>query len=122
MISKKPRPSSTFTPCPYVKLDEDGPTSPTRSNPIQTIYENSVIHDGKSPEAARVTGYPGGHVEGYPDTFRALFSQVYADVVAGGPAAEPAYPSFVDGLDALLVTEAIARSSREQRWVTVDRR
>ena len=74
-----------------------------------------------SPDAARVTAYPGGHVEGYPDTFRGLFSQVYADVANGGPAADPVYPTFADGLDALQVTEAIARSSREQRWVTVER-
>ena len=38
-----------------------------------------------SPDAARVIGYPGGHVEGYPDTFRALFAEVYADVANGGP-------------------------------------
>jgi len=74
-----------------------------------------------APEAARITGYPGGHVEGYADTFRALFSQVYADVLAGGPSADPLYPTFADGHDALLVAEAVARSSQEQRWVTVDR-
>jgi predicted dehydrogenase len=74
-----------------------------------------------SPDAARVIGYPGGHVEGYPDTFRALFAEVYADVMAGGPSGTPRYPTFADGHDALLVTEAIARSSREQRWVTVER-
>ena len=74
-----------------------------------------------SPEAARVTGYPGGHVEGYPDTFRALFAEVYRDVAAGGPAAPPTYPTFADGHDALLVTEAVARSSREQRWIRVER-
>ncbi len=38
-------------------------------------------------DAARVTGYPGGHVEGYPDTFRAFFNEVYQDVLAGGPSA-----------------------------------
>ena len=74
-----------------------------------------------SPEAARVIGYPGGHVEGYPDTFRALFAEVYADVLAGGPSAEPTYPIFADGHDALLVTEAVARSSTEQRWIRVER-
>jgi predicted dehydrogenase len=73
------------------------------------------------PEAARVIGYPGGHVEGYPDTFRALFAEVYADVAAGGPADAPTYPTFADGHDALLVTEAVARSSQEQRWVRVER-
>jgi predicted dehydrogenase len=73
------------------------------------------------PEAARIIGYPGGHVEGYPDTFRALFAEVYADVLAGGPSPEPTYPTFSDGHDALLVTEAVARSSNEQRWVQVTR-
>lgn len=74
-----------------------------------------------APEAARIMGYPGGHVEGYPDTFRALFEQVYADVANGGPSDTPSYPTFADGHDALLVTEAVARSSAEQRWVSVDR-
>ena len=35
-----------------------------------------------APDAARTVGYPGGHVEGYPDTFRALFNEVYQDVAA----------------------------------------
>ena len=74
-----------------------------------------------SPEAARLIGYPGGHVEGYPDTFRALFREVYTDIASGGPAAVPTYPTFADGHDALLVTEAVARSSAEQRWVRVER-
>ncbi|HDL49599.1 MAG TPA: Gfo/Idh/MocA family oxidoreductase [Actinobacteria bacterium] len=74
-----------------------------------------------APEAVRITAYPAGHVEGYPDTFRALFAQIYEDVLGGGPSAEPTYPTFADGLDVLHVTEAVVRSSREQRWVTVER-
>jgi predicted dehydrogenase len=74
-----------------------------------------------APAAAAVTQYPGGHVEGYPDTFRGLFSRVYDDVRRGEPSPEPDYPTFVDGHDVLLVTEAIARSSREGRWTRVDR-
>jgi predicted dehydrogenase len=73
------------------------------------------------PEAARIIGYPAGHVEGYPDTFRALFGEVYRDVAAGGPSDDPTYPTFADGHDALLVTEAVAASSAERRWVTVER-
>lgn len=73
------------------------------------------------PPAARITGYPGGHVEGYPDTFRALFQEVYRDIASGGPSPMPTYPTFADGHDVLLVTEAIATSSKEQRWITVDR-
>lgn len=89
-----------------------------RGRPNEVLQRDPSL---AAPDAARVTGYPGGHVEGYPDTFRALFAEVYADVVKGRPAAQPTYPTFADGLDALVVTEAIARSSREQRWVTVDR-
>jgi predicted dehydrogenase len=73
------------------------------------------------PEVARLIAYPGGHVEGFPDTFRALFSQVYADVAGGHPSETPTYPTFADGHDVMLVTDAIAQSHREQRWVSVQR-
>jgi predicted dehydrogenase len=74
-----------------------------------------------SPEAAKLITYPGGHVEGFPDTFRALFSQVYADVARGGPSDEPTYPSFAEGHDVVLVTDAIAKSHQGQRWTAVER-
>jgi predicted dehydrogenase len=64
---------------------------------------------------------PGGHVEGYFDTFCAHFRAIYADVAAGGPSSDPGYPTFADGHDEMLVGEAIARSAREERWVEVDR-
>ena len=74
-----------------------------------------------APEAARLIGYPGGHVEGFPDTFRALFSRVYADVQAGGPADAPSYPTFADGHDAVLVTDAVAESNETRKWTPVRR-
>ena len=43
-------------------------------------------------DVARLIGYPGGHVEGYPDTFRALFAEVYAAVAEGRQPDEPALP------------------------------
>ena len=89
-----------------------------RGRPNEILQRDPTL---AAPEAARLIGYPGGHVEGYPDTFKALFSQVYADVVKGAPSPNPNYPTFTDGHDAVCVTEAIARSSAEVRWVTVDR-
>lgn len=74
-----------------------------------------------APEAATLIAYPGGHVEGFPDTFRALFSRVYRDVEAGSPSAEPDYPTFADGHDVMLVTEAVVRSHEDQKWATVRR-
>jgi predicted dehydrogenase len=89
-----------------------------RGRPNEILQRDPSLTD---ETAARVIGYPGGHVEGYPDTFRALFAEVYRDIADGGPSPAPTYPTFADGNDALLVTEAIAISSAEQRWVRVER-
>jgi predicted dehydrogenase len=70
---------------------------------------------------AAVTGYPAGHVEGYPDTFRGLFAAVYADIAAGKPSAAPAYPTFADGHDIALVCQAVAESARSRAWTPVER-
>jgi predicted dehydrogenase len=64
--------------------------------------------------------YPPGHAEGFPDTFKQLYRAVYRAVAAGGPPAEPDYPTFADGHDEALIADAIATSHAEQRWVTVD--
>jgi predicted dehydrogenase len=74
-----------------------------------------------APEASRLIAYPGGHLEGFPDTFRALFSQVYADVEQGGPSGSPSYPTFADGHEVMAVTEAIAQSHQQERWIAVER-
>lgn len=75
------------------------------------------------PLAAATAAYPAGHVEGYPDTFRALFQAIYADVLAGAPSPEgtASYPTFADGHDGSLVGEAVARSARSGTWATVER-
>jgi predicted dehydrogenase len=62
---------------------------------------------------------PGGHVEGYADTFRALYAAVYAAIDAGRPGTN--YPTFADGHDMMLVMDAITRSAGEGRWVHVQR-
>ena len=72
-----------------------------------------------SPAAAATTRLPAAHGEGYADTFRELYRAVYAEVAQGGPSAQPAYPTFLDGHVANVLCEAIAQSSRERRWVAV---
>jgi predicted dehydrogenase len=64
---------------------------------------------------------PGGHVEGFADTFHALFRAIYADVGNDGPAERPVYPTFADGHDEMLVGDAVASSARHGRWTPVDR-
>ena len=73
-----------------------------------------------TPAGVAAAGYPAGHVEGYPDTFRALFAAVYRDIAAGGPSADPAYPTFADGHDAVAVVRSDRESARSGTWATVD--
>ena len=74
---------------------------------------------GSAGRAASVL--PAGHVEGFGDTFGALFRAIYADVADGHPAVRPPYATFADGHDEMIVNDAIAESARLGRWVEVDR-
>jgi predicted dehydrogenase len=89
-----------------------------RDRPNETASKDPAL---MTDLGASVTGYPAGHVEGYPDTFKALFAAVYADVAAGRPSAEPAYPTFADGHDVLLVCDAVASSAASGAWAPVTR-
>jgi predicted dehydrogenase len=60
-------------------------------------------------------------VEGFGDTFGALFRAIYADVAAGRMSDRPPYATFADGHDEMLVGDAIAESARLGRWVDVPR-
>ena len=70
-----------------------------------------------TPTAGRFMSFPGGHNEGFPDTFKQLYRAVYAHIVTG--AATMQYPTFADGYRELVLCDAIARSAREERWVAV---
>jgi predicted dehydrogenase len=72
-----------------------------------------------APEANARTTLPAGHAEGFADTFKELYRAVYAAVAAGGPPAEPDYPTFADGHWENMLGDAVARSNRERRWVEV---
>ena len=89
-----------------------------RDRPNEVLIRNPAL---MGPAGQAASALPGGHVEGFFDTFCAHFRAVYADVVTGTPSSHPGYPTFADGHDEMLVGEAIARSAREGRWVTVAR-
>jgi predicted dehydrogenase len=67
------------------------------------------------------TSLPGGHVEGFADTFHALFREVYRAILAGKPPEHLHYASFADGHRTMLIGDAIATSAREGRWVGIAR-
>lgn len=72
-----------------------------------------------SAAARRFTGYPGGHAEGYPDSFKQCFRAFYDYIAAGDFTAPQPFPTFADGHQEILLCEAILRSHREQRWIPV---
>ena len=61
--------------------------------------------------------FPGGHNEGFPDTFKQSFRAFYDYIDAGDFSAEPAFPTFADGHREILLCEAILKSNRESRWI-----
>ena len=89
-----------------------------RGRPNEIVEKDPAL---LTPEGAAATAFPGGHVEGYPDTFRALLTAVYADVAAGAPSTPARYPTFADGHDIMAVCDAVAESARTESWAKVDR-
>jgi len=72
-----------------------------------------------SPQARRYAAYPGGHAEGYPDTFVQLFRDFYEYVDAGDLKAPRTFPTFDTGNEEMVLCEAIEQSSRSRAWVAV---
>jgi predicted dehydrogenase len=70
-----------------------------------------------SDAARRFVNYPGGHNEGFPDTFKQCFRSFYDYIRAGDSSAPATFPTFADGHREIVLCEAILKSSRENRWV-----
>ncbi len=71
------------------------------------------------PEASAIMSFPGGHNEGFPDTSKQMFKEVYAAIESGHQPENPTFPTFADGLRELLICERILESHRKQAWVKV---
>jgi predicted dehydrogenase len=87
-----------------------------RNDPNQEMAKDPSL---MSPAARGYAAYPGGHPEGYPDTFAQLFKDFYAYVTAGDLNAPRAFPTFEIGHEEMILCDAIAASHRERRWVSV---
>jgi predicted dehydrogenase len=87
-----------------------------RGRPNELLLRDPAL---LNEEGRRATWLPGGHAEGFGETFKALYAAVYAAIVAGKPG--DGYPTFADGHESMLVCDAVARSSRERRWIEVRR-
>ena len=87
-----------------------------RDRPNELLLRNPALMNPAGAAAARL---PGGHVEGFADTFGAVFTAVYADVLAGSPSAAPRYANFAAGDEEMRIGDAVLGSARTSRWTKV---
>ena len=87
-----------------------------RSQPNQDMMKDPAL---MSPEARGYSAYPGGHTEGYPDTFAQLFKDFYSYLEADDLKAPRRFPTFETGHEELVLCDVVAASSRERRWMPV---
>ena len=85
-----------------------------RNSPNQIIVKDpSLLHPG----ARGFADLPGGHSEGYDDTFKQVFRRFYASIL--DPEAPLDYPQFADGLRQLRILETEIESSKQHAWLAV---
>jgi predicted dehydrogenase len=65
--------------------------------------------------AQRFADLPGGHSEGYDDTFKQVFRRFYASIL--DPDSTPEYPQMEDGLRQMKLLDAVLTSSRSRSWI-----
>lgn len=87
-----------------------------RDRPNETLQRDAALMNAAGAAAAAL---PGGHVEGFADSFFALFRDIYGAIETGQKPENPAYASFADGCYEMYVCDAVLESARLERWVDV---
>jgi predicted dehydrogenase len=87
-----------------------------RERPNEVLQRGAALMNEVGTAAASL---PGGHVEGFGDTFHALFRAIYAAIAEGRMPDRPTFATFEDGHHEMLLGDAVQRSAREGRWVDV---
>ena len=87
-----------------------------RNSPNQVLLKDPGL---LQPTASHYVNYPGGHNEGFPDSFKQCFRSFYDAIVQNLPLGQVEYPTFSEGHKEVVLCEAILKSHREERWVTI---
>lgn len=87
-----------------------------RREPNQILLRDpSLMND----MGAGASSLPGGHMEGFADTFYVFFRQVYGDVASGSRQPASTYASFEDGHYEMLFCDAVLQSAKSGAWADV---
>ncbi len=87
-----------------------------RDKPNESLIRDPAL---LSDRARRFANYPGGHNEGFPDTFKQCFRAFYDYIKVGDFSAPATFPTFADGHREIVLCEAILQSHRQGQWVSV---
>ncbi len=87
-----------------------------REGPNAVLCRDPALMNARGAAAAAL---PGGHVEGFADTFFALFRQVYADAGRGGRSPSSTWATFEDGHVEMRLCDAVLESARTGAWVEI---
>ena len=88
-----------------------------RNQPNQLLLRDPGL---VSEAALAHIGYPGGHNEGYDDSFKHSFKSFYDYIGAADFSAPEPFPTFADGHKEILLCEAILASHEQEGWVETD--
>lgn len=83
-----------------------------RNQRSEVLLKDGVLFEEKARSYADL---PGGHSEGYDDTFKQTFRRFYQRVA--DPKVPVDYPTFEDGIRQLQVVDAVLASSARRGWV-----
>lgn len=87
-----------------------------REGPNQILLRDPSL---MNPTGAAAAFMPGGHPEGFADTWAAFFTQVYRDVARGGRGTDSTWATFDDGHYEMLFCDAVLASATSGTWVNV---
>ncbi len=87
-----------------------------REAPNQILLRDPSL---MNPTGAAAAFMPGGHPEGFADTWAAFFTQVYRDVARGGRGADSTWATFDDGHYEMLFCDAVLASAASGTWANV---
>lgn len=91
--------------------------SRTESNRL-LMKDGSLMH----PDTARYASYPGGLLEGYGESWKNIFTDIYRYLKEDGPqkGTQPAFPTFKEGYKIQMIIDAILESIDRNQWVDIN--
>lgn len=87
-----------------------------RDRPNEILIKDPSL---MTPGARAYVSYPGGHTEGFDDSFKQLYRTIYDYLHAGDFSKVKPFPTFEDGHYEVILCDKILESHQKRGWVTV---